>query len=247
LGGPRTPGRISCFRATATGVFAIAIAVGVAACGGGGGSADKEPEGHFDVAVVKSEFPTQQHLGQTSTLKIAVKNTGEKKVPGLTINVGIVGKQGETSSLPFGYHDPQPELAQHDRPVWVLAEGYPQLTGSGDSAGARTSSPKSFDFGPLAPGKTVEAEWKLSAVKAGKWTIGYEVGAGLGGKAKAGKKGGASPGGTISTEISDRKTEVKVTDSGEIVEIGGEKSKGKSSGKSQGKSESEPKGSEAGK
>jgi hypothetical protein len=164
-------------------------------------------------------------------------------VPALTINIGIKGKAGETSPLPFGVRDPQPELAQPDRPVWILAEGYPQLVGGGKSAGARTSSSKTFDFGPVAPGKTVEAEWKLSAVRAGNWTLAYEVGAGLGGKAKAKTEGGAAPGGTIMAEISNRKTEVEVTDSGEIVEIGGNKvDKGVEEG-----SLSEPKGSSAGK
>jgi hypothetical protein len=218
-----------------------ALAVGVSACGGG--SSDKEAGGEFDVAVVNSEFPAKQHLGQTSMLKIAVENNGDKKVPALAITIGIKGKQGETSPLPFGIRDAQPELAQPDRPVWILAEGYPHLTGSSESAGGSTSSAKTFDFGPLEPGKTVEAEWKLSAVRAGNWTLAYEVGAGLGGKAKSETKGGAEPGGTIMAEISNRKTEVEVTDSGEIVEIGGAKGdKG-----TEESSSSEPKGPSAGK
>jgi hypothetical protein len=243
LGGPRTPGRISCFRALATGVAAIALAAGIAACGGGE-SSDKEAEGSYDLAVVGSRFPAKQHLGQTSILKIAVRNSGDKKVPALTVTIGIKGKEGETSSLPFGIRDPQPELAQADRPVWVLAEHYPQLVGGGESAGAHTSSTKTFDFGPLEPGKTVEAEWKLSAVKAGRWALAYEIGAGLGGKAKAKTEGGTAPGGTLMAEISARKTDVEVTDSGEIVEVGAEKAHDETG---EGAGAPRPEGSAAGK
>ncbi len=177
----------------------------VSACGESASSDSNEAEGTFEVKVVSAKFPTEQQLGQTSLLKLGVKNTGDKKIPALTIGVSIAGKEGQTSSLPFGIHDPQPDLAQPDRPVWVLAEGYPRLDdGSTTPAGAKTSSPKTFDFGSLEPGETVEGVWKLSAVKAGKYTLLYGVDAGLSGKAKAKTSGGVKPGGSFSVDISTK-------------------------------------------
>lgn len=215
--------------------MALALMLFVGACGGGGDSSThEEAEGKFEVAVVKSHFPLDQHAGQTSELRIAVRNDGDHAVPALTVTISVGGEQGETSSLPFGYHDPQPELAQPDRPVWVLAEGYPHVGSSEERGGARSSSPKTFDFGELEPNQTVEGVWKLSAVRVGDFDLTYEIGAGLGGKATAETASGGVPRGSFPVTISDEPVDVEVTDDGKIVE------KGKSG-------DSEPKGSKAGK
>lgn len=190
------------------------------ACGGGDdSSASAEPSGTFKVKVTDASFPSLQRLGQTSLLHLGIRNTGERTVPGLVVSFTIKGQEGEDSALPFGYSDPQPEIAQPDRPVWVLSATYPRLLDSSDPGGASTSNPKTFAFGPLKPGETTSAVWKLSAVRAGKYTLLYDIGAGLGGEAKAETEGGVTPGGSFSTEISDRLPETEVTDSGEIVEI----------------------------
>ena len=99
--------------------------------------------------VTKATFPTEQDLGQTSLMKIAVTNTGDKKVPATAVTISIAGKEGETSTLPFGIRDPQPDLAQPDRPVWVLAEGYPKPAGATTKrGGATTSSPQDLRLRP---------------------------------------------------------------------------------------------------
>jgi hypothetical protein len=140
-------------------------------------------------------------------------------VPGLNVSFTIAGEQGVNSSLPFGVRDPQPELAQPERPVWVLAQTYPRLHGSTDPGGASTSSAKTFSFGELKPGASTTAVWKLSAVRSGKYTLLYSVNAGLSGKAKAKTDNGVRPGGSFTTEISERLPETEVTDNGEIVEV----------------------------
>jgi len=205
-------------RATATGVAAVAVAALLAACGGGESSDAGEPEGTYDVRVTGASFPTEQDLGQTSLLKLGFRNTGEKTVPALAVTVSIAGRQGETSSLPFAIHDPTPGLAQADRPVWVLAATYPRLQGSSEPGGASTSNPKTFAFGPLKPGRATNVVWKLSAVRAGKYTLRYSVAAGLGGKAKAETSGGVAPGGSFAIEITTDLPDTEVTDSGEVVE-----------------------------
>ena len=171
----------------------------LAACGGGESSSDaNEPAGTYEVKVVTAEFPTEQRLGQTSLLQLGVRNTGEKTVPALTVTVSIAGKEGQTSSLPFGIRDPQPGLAQPDRPVWVLAERLPETGRRLRRPGRRRDlEPKTFDFGPLKPGETTEAVWKLSAVEAGTLHAALQVDAGLGGEAKAETAGGVAPGGSF--------------------------------------------------
>lgn len=196
----------------------MAVAALLAACGGGSSSDSGEPAGTYDVRVTEASFPTEQDLGQTSLLRLGFRNTGDRTVPVLAVTISIAGKQGQTSSLPFAIHDPQPGLAQPDRPVWVLAATYPRLAGSPDPAGASTSNPKTFAFGPLKPGRTTAAIWKLSAVKAGHFTLRYSVAAGLGGDAKAKTTGGVAPGGSFATEITTELPDTEVTDSGEVVE-----------------------------
>jgi hypothetical protein len=236
LGGHRnTRRRYSRLRAIGAGFAFIALAASLAACGGGSSSDANEASGTYRVKVVNAEFPTDQRLGQTSLLRIGVRNAGEKTVPAVAVTVSIAGREGRTSSLPFGIHDPQPELAQPDRPVWVLAEGSPQIAGTSNPevggtsnpGGAETSSPKTFDLGALKPGATVEGIWKLSTVKAGRYTLLYGVEAGLSGSATAETTAGVKPGGSFVVRISERPPNTTVTDSGQIVEIGKPKKGGK--------------------
>ncbi len=189
----------------------------LAACGGASSDAN-QPAGTFNVQVTEASFPTEQRLGETSLLKLGVRNTGKKTVPALTVTISVAGKQGQTSSLPFGVRDEQVGIAQPDRPVWVLAQTYPRLANSDEPGGATTSNRKTFDFGPLKPGETTAAVWKLSAVKTGRFTLLYHVDAGLSGTAKAETKGGVAPGGSFVTEISALPPDTEVTDSGEVIE-----------------------------
>lgn len=206
-------------QAIATGFAALATAAALGACGGGSSDASTEASGSFEVKVTDAGFPALQRLGQTSLLKLGIRNTGERTVPGLTVSFTIKGRRGEDSSLPFGVSDPQPELAQPDRPVWVLAATYPRFAGSSKPGGASTSSPKTFALGPLKPGETANAVWKLSAVRAGRYTLVYDIAAGFGGEAKAETENGVSPGGSLTALITDRLPQTEVKDNGEIVEI----------------------------
>ncbi len=202
----------------------------LAACGGESSSDANEQSGTYRVHVTEASFPTKQRLGQTSLLALGIRNTGKKTVPTLTVTITIAGKAGRDSSLPFGVHDPQPGLAQADRPIWVLSETYPRLVGSSEPGGATTSNRKTFSFGPLKPGQTTAAVWKLSAVKAGDYTLVYRVGAGLTSDTKAETDGGVTPGGSFVTEITQALPEVEVNDSGEVVEIQQSKTKNPKSG-----------------
>lgn len=194
------------------------MAVLLGACGESS-SDSGERAGTYPVKVTAASFPVAQHVGQTSLLKLAVRNTGKHTVPALTVTINVKGEQGEGSAIPFAIHDPQAGLANADRPVWVLAASYPRLEGSSDPGGATSSSSKTYTFGALAPGKSVAAVWKLSAVRPGKYTLVYSVGAGFSTEAKAVTKGGVAPGGTIVSDISTELPETEVNGAGEIVEI----------------------------
>lgn len=190
-----------------------------AACGGGDSSDDAgEEAATYPVEVLTARFPADQRLAETSLLRLGVRNDGEETMPALTVTISVGGKEGKSSSLPFGIRDQEPGLSQPDRPVWVLSEHYPKLAGSEKPAGAESASRKTFVFGPLEPGATTEAVWKLTASKTGNYTLLYEIGAGLGGVAKAETAGGGRPAGSFAVKITEATPEVIVTDSGEVVE-----------------------------
>ncbi len=191
----------------------------VAACGSSSSSDSSEKPGTYKVAVTDAAFPAKQVVGQTSLMEIDIKNTGKETVPALTVTVNLQGKDGKDARIPFAIHDPQAGLAGPDRPVWVLAATYPRRAGSSTPGGAETANARTYSFGPLKPGKTVEAVWKLSAVRAGKFTIAYEVGAGLSDEVKAKTSSGVRPGGTFVATISTALPETEVNAAGEIVEI----------------------------
>jgi hypothetical protein len=198
------------------------IAVAIAGCGEGSTSSDAdsaEAKGPFEVKVVQADFPTRQRLGQTVLLRLGVRNTGEEAVPALTTTVSIAGEEGEGSSLPFAIRSGEPGLAQPDRPVWVLSEKYPRLSGSIETAGAENASRKTYDFGRLDPGETVKAVWKLTASRTGRYRLLYEVGAGLSGETKAETASGTEAGGSFGVRIVEATPEVVVTDGGEVVEV----------------------------
>jgi hypothetical protein len=190
----------------------------LAACGESS-SDSNETAGTYRVQVTKASFPSRQFVGQTSLMKIDVSNTGKKTVPALTVTMNIEGKEGEAARIPFAVHTTQPGLANGDRPVWVLSARYPRLNGSTTRAGAETSAPKTYSFGAIKPGKSVEAVWQLSAVRPGKYTVAYEVDAGLDGEAKATTSGGVAPGGSFVADITTSLPETEVNGAGEIVEI----------------------------
>jgi hypothetical protein len=218
LGGQRRHGRRSRIGAI---VVAAALAVTFATCGNDDSASDDRAEkaGPFEIKVVTADFPTRQRLGQTVLLRLGVRNTGDETVPALTTTISIAGEAGEGSSLPFAIRSAEPGLAQPDRPVWVLSEKYPKVGGSTESAGAEGASRKTFDFGPLKEGEAIEAVWKLTASREGSYRLLYEVGAGLGGKAKTETAAGVAPGGSFAVRIVDATPETIVTDSGEVVEI----------------------------
>jgi hypothetical protein len=202
-------------------VVAILCVGSLSACGGGGARQDEnEPEGKFPVSIVTAEFPTRQRLAESTFLRLGVRNTGRKTVPGLAVTISIAGKEGEASVRPFSIRDPQVGLAVPDRPVWILENGYPRLAGSSLPAGAQTANVKTFDFGPLKEGKTVEAIWKVTAVKPGNYKLTYRIDAGLNGKAKAVTADGL-PVGSFAVQISNVPPQTRVNDKGEVVEIGG--------------------------
>jgi hypothetical protein len=181
----------------ATGTAALLVLTwGVSSCGGGERQDASEPSGDFPVEVTKAKFPDRQQLAEISNVELELENVGDQTIPNLavTIYTTLAGAPATEpkSARPFGIRIDEPGLADPTRPVWILEEGYPKLVTPGaenlaaaPSAGAAAAQTDTFQFGPVRAGESKEIVWRVTPVIAGSYTVHYEVGAGLGGKAKA--------------------------------------------------------------
>jgi hypothetical protein len=223
-------------RALALVIAAVLAAAMLAACGSddepsgnataseGNAKKEKPPEEKGPVYKVKltySEFfPVAQEVGETNLMRLGFENYGDKVVPNLAVTLGIGGEEGKASSLPFAIHDPTPGVAQADRPVWVMAAGYPKFEGSEQPAGAETANKKTFAFGRLKPGQEKKMVWKLTAVRPGHFQLRYEAAGDLDPDSETRSPfDGVPPGLYFNTDIVRDLKNTKVTDSGRVVEI----------------------------
>ena len=197
------------------------MAASLSSCGGGGGSQfSNEPAGRFPVEVTAASFPARQKLDQNAYLRIGVRNRGQKTMPAMAVTITIGGKKGVESTQPFSIRDPQPGLANPDRPVWILADTYPRIAGVPGPGGAQTSNKKTFDFGALKAGQARVAVWKLGAVKAGAYKLRYRIDAGLNGSQRAvNADGGGTPIGSFAARIALKPQLTRINSKGEIVPV----------------------------
>jgi hypothetical protein len=201
-------------RTNAPRAIALAGLLLVAGCGDERQDAD-EPEGKFEVDVVRASFPERQRLAQRSDLEIGVRNAGGRAIPNIAVTVDG-----------FNYRSPTPELADPERPRFVL-NGVPvEIAGFPD---AKTATPRGCDTvyvntwgcGPLRPGRERTFRWSVTAVRAGRFRIRWRVGAGLDGRARAvGVGGDSAPRGSFTGSISDEAAQTRVADDGKTVVSG---------------------------
>lgn len=219
-GGNRRRARRSHSGALAVGALASALALLAGGCGGDdSGSESGEATGSYEASVVRAQFPPRQQLGETTLMRLRVRNDGDRTIPALVVNVTLAGEEGKGSSLPFGVRTAEPGLAQPERPVWVLSEHYPKRGGSDEPGGTEGATPKSFNFGPLRPGRSVEGVWQLNAVKSGRYRVLYGLDAGVSGEGRIEAPGGGASGGSFAVTISDQVPDSTVNDRGEVVQI----------------------------
>jgi hypothetical protein len=205
---------------------ALALASSVSACGGGERQDVTEPSGSFPVQVTKAKFPHHQRLAETSDLELAIKNVGDQTIPDLAVTIYT----GDTKAdRPFNVPLNESNLSNPNRPVWILENRYPKLLGAGvtvknvdhaPSAGAAAAQTDTFQFGAVPPGERKDVDWRVTAVRAGTYTVHYEVAAGLEGKAKAVTADGSPVKGEFVVTITSKPPQTCVNDAGQIVTTG---------------------------
>ena len=183
----------------------VAALLATAGCGGERQDAD-EPSGRFKVSVTDASFPAQQSIAQAARMKIEVRNSDKRTLPNVAVTVQTKPNRAGAAPLAFGEADSDTRLADTAKPVWIVDAG----PGDGDTAYTNT-----WALGPMSPGETKTFTWKLTAVKAGTYTVAYRVAPGLDGKATP--AGGARTRGSFRVTISDKPVPAHVGDDGEVV------------------------------
>ena len=185
--------------------MAAAAALALGACGGGGERQDAdEPEGNYRLEIVSAEFPAEQSIAQRSTLKLEVRNADTKTVPNVAITIQTQPEQAGGAPGSFAQNRDDQGLADPSRPVWILDRG---------PVGGETAYTNTWAMGKLEPGESRTFEWRVTAVKAGDFTVDYQVAPGLDGKAKlAGEAEGA-----FLVSVDDEPAEARVADDGKTV------------------------------
>ena len=140
------------------------LALALSACGQDRQD-ENEAEGTYKVEVVSASFPGRQRLADEAILRIEIQNKDSRAIPNLAVTVDGFGQRRENDGL----GDPE-------RPVWILNEG-PHNTTS-----ALTNT---WTVGPVPAGQTRTLNWKMTAVRAGTYSLRYRVAAGIDGKAIA--------------------------------------------------------------
>ncbi len=199
-------------------ILALPGAFAVSGCGGGdgGGQFPGEKTGDYQVEVIDSSFKRLQTVAGTYDLVIAARNTGEETIPALNATVNLPGRG---STLAFAYRDPQEGLAQSQRPVWVLEEGYPKLAGTVGRGGTETASRRTFSFGRVEPGDTANMVWRVTALKPGKVRLAWELSAGLGLDVNAVNAAGDRPGGSFGVLIRGKPRLTRIDGRGRVVPL----------------------------
>jgi hypothetical protein len=183
---------------------ALLCALAIAGCGDERQDADA-PSGQFDLDVTDASFPAKQKVAEASTLKLEVANTGDRTVPDLAVTVETAPGQDGQAPVAFGQSTDDPTLAASARPVWIVDEG---PTG-GESAYVNT-----WAVGPLDEGQSTTLEWKLTAAKAGRYTVVWRLAPALEGDVSLGD---GRTDGEFDVTISDAPVPVRVGADGEVV------------------------------
>ena len=183
---------------------ALLCALAIAGCGEERQDADA-PSGQFDLDVTDASFPAKQRIAETSTLKLRVENTGDRAVPDLAVTVETAPGQDGQAPVAFGQSSDDPTLAASARPVWVVDEG---------PSGGTSAYVNTWAVGPLGEGQSKTVEWKLTAAKAGRYTVAWRLAPALEGDVSLGE---GRTEGEFDVTISDAPVPARVGADGEVV------------------------------
>jgi len=192
--------------------FAVVLAgacLAAVGCGGGERQDAGQPSGTWKLQVTDASFPSKQAVSDATELAIEVRNAGDEAAPDVAVTIATDPGAGGGAPQAFAADIPDPDVAVHSRPVWIVDEG---------PKGGDTAYTNTWALGRLEPGASRRFVWRLTAVKPGRYTVNYSVSPGLTGRTQLASGGGGR--GSFRVEISDTPPDARVDDAGNVVRGG---------------------------
>ncbi len=154
---------------------------------------------------------------------VRVTNTGRRTIPNVAVTV--TNPSFGDAAQSFGLLIPaqgqgQPIIANRSRPIWiVMREPGPCAYScrNGGPGGAATEYTDTWALGRLAPGATARFDWRVEAVRAGRFAVRWQVAASLNGHAKAVNAAGQAAAGRLQVRISSSPRRAYVKNDGQVV------------------------------
>jgi hypothetical protein len=188
-------------------VMVAALALAGGACGGGGERQDAdEPSGEYKLEVVDAKFPPEQSIAERSALTLQIRNADTKAAPNVAVTIETQPEQAGGAPGSFAQNRDDEGLADPSRPVWILDRG---------PEGGETAYTNTWALGRLEPGQSKTFEWRVTAVKAGDFQVGYTVAPGLDGKARL--AAGTEARGSFLVTVDDQPADARIAEDGETV------------------------------
>lgn len=183
-----------------------ALALAGSACGGGGERQDAdEPEGEYRLEVVDASWPEEQKIAERTTMKIEVRNADTKAAPNVAVTIQTDPEQPGGAPGSFAQNRDDEGLADPSRPIWVVDRG---------PVGGETAYTNTWALGRLEPGQSKTFEWRVTAMKAGDYKVGYTISPGLDGKAVL---AGGPQEGSFDVKIDGEPSDARIADDGKTV------------------------------
>jgi hypothetical protein len=180
-------------------VALVTASAAVAGCGGGNRQDANEPNGTFNLDVVRADFPVKQRLAKQEQLVVEVHNADKRTIPDVAVTI----------DPGFTTREDRQDLADPNRPIWIVDSG---------PEGGTTAYTNTWALGALGPGKTARFVWRVTAVRSGTFDVHYRIAAGLNGKAKAQTAGNRIPEGSFTVKVSRKPAQATVNpETGAVV------------------------------
>jgi hypothetical protein len=193
-------------RGTTAAATAVALAAAVAGCGGSEGDADAAT-GAYEVTADAS-FPAHQGLAQQSTMKVNVRNRGDRTIPNVSVTLETAG-QG-TQSAAFATVTDQPGVASRSRPAWIVDRG---------PVGGEIASANTWSLGPLAPDRAATFQWDVTSIRSGDYRLRWRVDPGFSSDATAVDAHGRPARGTVDVDVTSTPAQARVVGDGRVERV----------------------------
>ena|SRR5215213_2459933 len=186
--------------------LAAALAVLTSAGCGEGQPDSRAASGSFELDVTRATFPANQSVAESSTLRLRVENLGARDVPQLAVTVRTDPPGPGAAPAAFGQATDDAGAASPDRPVWIVDRG---------PRGGDTAYTSTWAVGPLPRGAARSLEWRLTAVRPGRYTVRWRLAPALAGDAQL--TGDGRTAGAFRVTIADAPVSARVGDEGQVA------------------------------